>query len=591
MSESDPDGGDGLDTAGNTDSETEPDLGPGTCAEPYIFSEHARETGPGSFVVNGEPGTESFYGGSCSMEPGREAVYQITSPVDALVSFELVGADPVLYIRETCEDETSEITCNDDFRGMNSTVFVRATAGSTYYVFADSYSPADAYPFELIVTIDPEVSTFVPDGAWLSLGYGYGLKSENGDMTLFELSDRSCIRRMEGPDAVLQQFLTHITVINEDTLEVWKEGIALPFRMERVGALPEICDNGGTPTPGDAAYERDPLFVFDTFVAIFEENYPFFECRAPDWLDTAASFRRNIDNQTSDRSLFETLSSLVEALHDGHVSLYSETFGGVSSAYSDGYRTLLDEAAERMTDPDLYIMEQLTLFEASALGYLTKEPAGDGLPLRYGFLSSDVGYLRIASFMSDFDTYADKIAEAMETFSSAAGLVIDLRINDGGSEIFAIETIAHFVEEPTDLLIRELRHHGENIDSAVIRVSPVLPTFGGEVIVLMGPDTVSAAEYFALAMGELPNVKLIGQPTMGIFSNILPRRLPNGWEMGLSHEIVTTARDGLLFEGIGVVPDVTFDAVLSGPEDRAAGVDVGLDALTAWLSDNPVTAR
>ena len=97
------------------------------------------------------------------------------------------------------------------------------------------------------------------------------------------------------------------------------------------------------------------------------------------------------------------------------------------------------------------------------------------------------------------------------------------------------------------------------------------PVFLGPVVELTGPITMSAAETFTQAlMGRTPPVTRIGEPTQGVFCDILERRLPNGWKFALPNAVYLTA-DGRAFDVIGVPPDLpvpVFDLA-----DTAAGRD------------------
>jgi carboxyl-terminal processing protease len=48
---------------------------------------------------------------------------------------------------------------------------------------------------------------------------------------------------------------------------------------------------------------------------------------------------------------------------------------------------------------------------------------------------------------------------------------------------------------------------------------------------------------------------LIGQPTQGALSDVLEKKLPNGWTFTLSNEVFTMT-DGTIPEGPGVAPHV-----------------------------------
>jgi C-terminal processing protease CtpA/Prc len=82
------------------------------------------------------------------------------------------------------------------------------------------------------------------------------------------------------------------------------------------------------------------------------------------------------------------------------------------------------------------------------------------------------------------------------------------------------------------------------------------PGFHGRIILLAGPDTVSAGETFTMAlMGREPHVTRMGLNTQGVFSDVLRRRLPNGWRSHLPNETYLM-KDRQSFDGSGVPPEI-----------------------------------
>ena len=66
---------------------------------------------------------------------------------------------------------------------------------------------------------------------------------------------------------------------------------------------------------------------------------------------------------------------------------------------------------------------------------------------------------------------------------------------------------------------------------------------------------MSAAETFTQAlMNRVPPVVRVGENTQGVFSDVLGRRLPNGWRFGLPNERFVT--NGRSYDGPGIAPDV-----------------------------------
>jgi C-terminal processing protease CtpA/Prc len=76
----------------------------------------------------------------------------------------------------------------------------------------------------------------------------------------------------------------------------------------------------------------------------------------------------------------------------------------------------------------------------------------------------------------------------------------------------------------------------------------------------------------------LPQVVRVGEPTLGILSDNLYKRLPNGWEVGLSNERYE-APGGELYEGTGIPPQVPVPVWVEGDLRRGyrRAVDVALE--------------
>ena len=94
-------------------------------------------------------------------------------------------------------------------------------------------------------------------------------------------------------------------------------------------------------------------------------------------------------------------------------------------------------------------------------------------------------------------------------------------------------------------------------------------TFTGPICLLTHGASYSAADAFAMVMTELPHVTIIGEPTNGIFSNMLEKKLPNGWKYTLSFQVYYAA-DKKCYEGKGIPVDIE---VLNKREDLEKGED------------------
>jgi len=94
------------------------------------------------------------------------------------------------------------------------------------------------------------------------------------------------------------------------------------------------------------------------------------------------------------------------------------------------------------------------------------------------------------------------------------------------------------------------------------------------VVELIGVQSVSAAETFTQAMLNRPvKVTKVGETTQGVFSDVLGRRLPNGWTFGLPNERFVT--NGKTYDLVGIAPDLAVESLT--PAARATGKDAGIE--------------
>ena len=108
------------------------------------------------------------------------------------------------------------------------------------------------------------------------------------------------------------------------------------------------------------------------------------------------------------------------------------------------------------------------------------------------------------------------------------------------------------------------------------------------VSVVEMPDSVSAAETFTMALlDRQPQITRVGTNTQGVFSDVLVRKLPNGWRFGLPNEVYLT-KDGKAFDGVGVPPDIEVSIFPS--EDLANGRDSAINKALELLASKDTSS-
>ena len=184
-------------------------------------------------------------------------------------------------------------------------------------------------------------------------------------------------------------------------------------------------------------------------------------------------------------------------------------------------------------------------------------------------LDGGVGYLRLRSFAgygespgfeSGLSALEIALDEIFTNASSWTGLVIDVRINSGGYDPYALAIASRLATRKYLAYSKEARADPEDpskwTDSQPTSVLPSSrPGFHGEIVELIGIHSVSAAETFTQALfGREPHITRVGENTQGVFSDVQQRQLPNGWSFGLPNERFVT--DGKSYDGPGIPPNI-----------------------------------
>jgi hypothetical protein len=111
--------------------------------------------------------------------------------------------------------------------------------------------------------------------------------------------------------------------------------------------------------------------------------------------------------------------------------------------------------------------------------------------------------------------------------SKLNGLVIDVRLNHGGDDQLGIEIASRLTDRKYLAYAKAARNNlAGPLHFTAAQETWVVPckraSFHGNVVLLIGPDTVSAGETFTMALlGREPHVSRIGLNTQGVFPTFL----------------------------------------------------------------------
>jgi C-terminal processing protease CtpA/Prc len=203
---------------------------------------------------------------------------------------------------------------------------------------------------------------------------------------------------------------------------------------------------------------------------------------------------------------------------------------------------------------------------------------------------SSLGYIQITTFAGNSKLTTDLWEHYMEGMIDAAvpGLIIDLRLNSGGSGGIAMDLASYFFEGRITLgywwRYNDLAEEFEPFDIP-LRIEPAPRHYRGPVVLLVSPDCASACEGFAYAMTLRDRATVIGHyPTAGAFGAVERGQveLPDGLVMQFPTTKVVTPDGEVIIEGVGVAPDI----VVPVTEKSALGLeDAVLNAAIEALAE------
>lgn len=277
---------------------------------------------------------------------------------------------------------------------------------------------------------------------------------------------------------------------------------------------------------------------FDLLVDDMAKHYSFFELKKIDWKKLTNKYRADATAADTPAQFAQVVSKMLDELKDTHVSVF---FGGKRyGRYSSRTTGKVDFQ---------HVKNDLSL--------------NDGHKGKLGVVASTkdgFGYINVMTLANVSQQELNKTKREITKRFDAPGFIIDLRENGGGSEMIA-QDIAGLFANDEFIYARSVRRNGDRTSDfsaptdRVIRPSGIHKPFDGPVVCLIGPNTVSSAEGFALMMKAIPNCTVVGQPTRGASGNPAATDLPNGVQVWFSRWKSLTP-DGDCIEEVGVQPDV-----------------------------------
>jgi len=437
------------------------------------------------------------------------------------------------------------------------------------------------------------------DGVWIQEGYGRIISIKDSTFTYFNTTENSCLPLISNGH-LTDRF--RIVDFKNDKLILNPGGI-VDYDFTRTEKLPELCENQNIKP------DHLPELNFNVLWNTFDKHYPFFIQRNIDWNNVKIESQEKLNNIQSDKELYNIFVDILKPFNDGHIKL----------DVPDSLKTvtIISKKSENSKSKKEVIKGILTTYLNNIKSY------NNGV-IQWGILkNNNVGYI-VVTDMNNFSNYIpdtdltgkefeqeyEKVLETksgitqlddefkgvdfvmnkiLSDLAETQSMIIDLRFNGGGYETVALRLLSHFVNEPKHILSIKAKNGNSYTDEQEYILNPLKSNYQGKVAVLTSHNTASAAEIFVLGTMAYPEIKRFGSSTNGIFSEILWKNLPNGWEFSLSNEVYSDSK-GDIYEITGVPPNYEIDY----PKDRTGFYnsfykgnefkDIGIDKIITWYN-------
>ena len=194
--------------------------------------------------------------------------------------------------------------------------------------------------------------------------------------------------------------------------------------------------------------------------------------------------------------------------------------------------------------------------------YLSGNPDPAALPVEYKILASGAGYIKINTFDDDLNLIIRLFQRALQTFTDnkVTGLIIDLRVNAGGSPL----GLAGFLTNK-DIVMGQLEYYSDTTkkfepDGLPERFTPNVEQFSfKKMALLVDQSCYSACELEAYGFSQVPGMMVIGMnPTGGTEAEVSRGQftLPGGMSLQIPFGRFVLPDGSLFLEGKGVQPTI-----------------------------------
>ena len=162
---------------------------------------------------------------------------------------------------------------------------------------------------------------------------------------------------------------------------------------------------------------------------------------------------------------------------------------------------------------------------------------------------SKIGYIFIPTFFDE--TIPRQIEDALNEFGQLDGLILDVRMNGGGSSVVANPIMSFFTSGRLGQFVSREDTRALQVDADPIQNSQTVP-----LVVMVSEDTASYGEIFAGIMRDSRDAKITGETSLGNVEVLNGFNFDDDSQMWLASETFFPEHSDENWEQTGIVPDI-----------------------------------
>lgn len=347
--------------------------------------------------------------------------------------------------------------------------------------------------------------------------------------------------------------------------------------------------------------QAEQLRILKELGNIVEDIYVYPDYNGEDWTEIEGRYGAKIEAGLDTQSFYHEMSAMIEELGDEHsfflspvevaeseaelrgdiqfvgVGIYGQPdfergrlivvstypgspaeYGGIqhhdSILFVDG-QTINEEFSSRLRGPQCSAV-MLTVQspgEAPRDVMLVRYAIQGNVPIDGRLVSttdgSKIGYIFIPSFFDE--TIPEQIENALNEFGPLDGLILDVRMNGGGSSSVTYPILEYFIDGKLGQFVSRQASRPLEIEANEIQNSQSVP-----LVVMVSQDTVSFGEIFAGVLQDAGRAQVVGETSLGNVEVLHGYDFEDGSQIWLAAETFTSAFSDANWEQTGIVPDV-----------------------------------